>query len=110
MRATAYSIMGYGVFLLLGGLIGFLKSGSGASLIMGTISALMVFYFSSLVLKEKLIGVYLSIFSATGLGGFFLLRFLSSYKFMPGGLMFVLSFLLLFPLSKALKQKQNVAV
>lgn len=78
----------YGVMLILGGVMGFLKAHSNLSLITGAISGLIVLYSSKL--KSKSSYLYVSAISLV-LAGFFSYRFAMSHAIMPAGLMLVLS-------------------
>ena len=83
-------IAGYGLFLFLGGFFGW-KAGSKVSLIMGAVSGLLVF-----------VGLYLTTINPrlgfivlTGIGGslslVFLKRLIDTAKFMPGGMLLIIS-------------------
>ena len=78
----------YGVMLILGGVMGFLKAHSKVSLITGAISGLIVLL--SCKIKSKSSYLYVSAVSLI-LAGFFSLRFAHSHAFMPAGLMLILS-------------------
>ena len=78
----------YGVMLILGGVMGFLKAHSNISLITGAVSGLIVLYSSKI--KSKSSYLYVSAISLV-LAGFFSYRFAHSHTFMPAGLMLILS-------------------
>jgi uncharacterized membrane protein (UPF0136 family) len=90
--ATATIILNiYGVLLLVGGVMGYVKAKSSMSLIMGLLTGVLV-----------LVGVYLShqnaklgfgITTATSLLliGVFLMRFMKTKAFMPSGMLLLLS-------------------
>lgn len=83
----------YAVMLLIGGLVGFLKAGSSASLIAGGLSSLMIgicFGFSFIPAVD---GFAFVVAGVTGmfLAIFFSRRFLATGKVMPGGMMAILS-------------------
>jgi uncharacterized membrane protein (UPF0136 family) len=78
----------YGVMLILGGVMGFLKAHSKMSLITGAVSGLIVLL--SCKINSKSSYLYVSAISLV-LAGFFSYRFAHSHAFMPAGLMLILS-------------------
>ena len=78
----------YGLLLILGGVMGFLKAHSTMSLITGAISGLIVLL--SCKMKSKSSYLYVSAISLV-LAGFFSYRFAHSHALMPAGLMLILS-------------------
>ncbi len=78
----------YGVMLILGGVMGFLKAHSKMSLITGVVSGLIVLL--SCKMNSKSSYLYVSAISLV-LAGFFSFRFAHSHLFMPAGLMLILS-------------------
>ena len=76
----------YIVLLLAGGLVGFLKAGSKASLVASTICAVPLVLALLLKWPPPVIAGVLG-----GLVIVFAIRFLKSKKFMPSGLMLILS-------------------
>jgi uncharacterized membrane protein (UPF0136 family) len=81
----------YAFLLLIGGYIGFAKAGSRPSLIAGILSgfaALMAVYLTT---KSPGLGLGTGAAMALLLAGFFAYRFLKTRKFMPAGLLAVLS-------------------
>lgn len=89
--AIIYSNTIYALLVLIGGVIGFVKSGSTASIVMGSIFGLLLLLSSFLIHKKLVWGLYLSILLTAFLALFFGYRFMNSYKFMPAGLMCILS-------------------
>ncbi|MFQ5638034.1 MAG: TMEM14 family protein [bacterium] len=88
---TAYLIMVYGVLVLLGGIMGYVKSKSIPSVIMGSIFGVLILIGSWQMLKENVIGWGLVLGLSIFLTIFFGYRFWTSMKFMPAGLMILLS-------------------
>jgi uncharacterized membrane protein (UPF0136 family) len=78
----------YGVMLIPGGVMGFLKAHSKMSLITGAVSGLIVLL--SCKINSKSSYLYVSAISLV-LAGFFSYRFAHSHAFMPAGLMLILS-------------------
>ncbi|CAD5208004.1 unnamed protein product [Bursaphelenchus xylophilus] len=84
-----YIGLAYAVLVLLGGVVGFIKAGSGMSLAAGLISGVIAGYGALTSNFYVLAGV------AVVLGGVMAFRFYKSGNFMPPGLVLVLSVILL---------------
>jgi len=91
MVTIVYTTIIYALIVLIGGVIGYIKAGSTPSLIMGVAFALMLISSSVLIHKKMIIGFYLSLILTGFLAFFFGYRFFNSFKFMPAGLMIILS-------------------
>lgn len=88
--STLTSIV-YGSFLVFGGIMGFIGAHSKISLIAGILSGLLVLLSCKVGATNSKAG-YLFIASISlVLAEFFLMRFTSSFQFMPAGLMLLLS-------------------
>ena len=86
----------YGVLLVVGGLIGYLKAGSRASLIAGSISALAAFVALGLSFRNSQWGTALGLLLAIVLFLLFGYRYAAkTRKFMPSGLLAVVSLVVL---------------
>ncbi len=83
----------YGVLMFLGGVFGFVKAGSKASLIMGIISGILIFAGVGLLGQDHAIGRAVLAFTSFGLSGVFALRLFKTRKFMPSGMLLALSLL-----------------
>ncbi|MBS4168274.1 TMEM14 family protein [Parachlamydia sp. AcF125] len=81
----------YALFVLIGGMIGYVKAQSLASLVMAAGFAALLGFAGWLMWKSRREGYYLAIALIAFLGLFFLYRFSMSMKFMPAGLMVLLS-------------------
>ncbi|GAM21455.1 hypothetical protein SAMD00019534_046300 [Acytostelium subglobosum LB1] len=79
----------YALLLVLGGVIGYLKAGSTMSLVMGVASGAAVAYCA--MLENRKLGNQLILVIASGLLVFMGMRFYNSGKFMPAGLVTVMS-------------------
>ena len=86
---TAFVI--YGVLMLLGGIFGFVKAGSKASLMMGIISGVLIFAGVALLGSAYTTGRAVITFTSFILSGVFGIRFFRTRKFMPSGMLLVLS-------------------
>lgn len=99
-RVAGWVLLTYAVLVLVGGIMGYVKAQSVASLVFGSISAVLLGISSFLLLQGKQLGFYLGLLLTIVLGAFFAYRFVLSYKFMPAGLMVILSLVTFFALLK----------
>jgi len=81
----------YALIVLIGGVIGFIKAQSIASLSMSLFFAGLLSISAWLMLSNRLIGYYLALACIGFLGFFFLYRFAETVKFMPAGFMSLVS-------------------
>ncbi len=84
----------YAVLLAVGGLIGFLKAGSKPSLIAGLASGALG-ALAAVLVGSSPVGAYLGLALAIAMGVLFGKRFAKGRKFMPAGLLAVLSVVML---------------
>ncbi len=94
----------YGVLVGVGGVIGFMKAGSIASLMMGSISALLILVSAFAMYKHSVLAHFSAGILAALLMCFFAYRFFVTSAFMPSGLMVIFSIALLAIL--CIKQKK----
>lgn len=95
MRPTGWLVLVYALIVFLGGIFGYVKAESVPSLVTGVVAAVVLSTGAFALLNEKWIGMQLAI-GATGLlTAFFIYRFFLAYKFMPAGLMAILSLIVL---------------
>lgn len=81
----------YALFVLIGGIIGYTTADSIPSLAMGTVFALLLAGCAKLIWDKKSAGYVGAIVLMGVLLAFFGYRFILSTKFMPAGLMTILS-------------------
>ena len=82
----------FGVLTILGGVIGFVKAGSRASLIAGGVSGVLILVAAWLVMRrQEQAGLILGLVISSVLEMRFLPAFLKTKKPMPAGMMAVLS-------------------
>lgn len=89
MVATVVLI--YGILVLLGGGLGYAKAKSLPSLLSGSVFGVLLIICSILMFQAKSVGTYTALLLSFFLGIFFAFRYKGSRKFMPAGLMIVLS-------------------
>lgn len=95
MKSNGIAVIIYGLFVLIGGMIGFAKAHSLASLLMGTMFASALVGSGIAMLKSIKIGYYLASVLSFILLLFFGYRLAMTKSFMPAGMMCVMSLLLL---------------
>ena len=81
----------YGILMLAGGIFGFVKAGSKASLVMGIISGILIFTGAALLGPAYTTGRAILAFTSFILSGVFGIRLFKARKFMPSGMLLVLS-------------------
>ncbi len=85
------SILVFAIFMLVGGIIGYKKAKSKASIISGTISAISLIYCYLQSLSNPLYAFKLAFCVIGALDGIFFVRLLKTKKFMPSGILLILS-------------------
>ena len=91
MSLTVIFLVVYGMFCEIGGIIGFIKVKSTASLIAGGISGLILLICAWLLHQGSRLGAIGSLVVAVLLGGRFLMTWLRTKKLMPDLLMIAFS-------------------
>ena len=91
MNITVVVVGLFGLFSLVGGLIGYFKAGSMASLLAGSLSGLILLASAYGVSKDNQFMAYIALVVALLLGGRFLMTLMKSFKFMPDLLMVAFS-------------------
>ena len=91
MRAAAWITLIYGLFILMGGIIGHLKAASTTSLVVGIIASVLIFFSAFGMLKDHLFPCYFGIIFMLFLDAFFTYRWLLTMRFFPPGMMALLS-------------------
>ncbi|HEX4840085.1 MAG TPA: TMEM14 family protein, partial [Rhabdochlamydiaceae bacterium] len=88
-----YIVALYGVLIFAGGIIGYLKAGSEASLVMGGISGLLLLISSGGMFSKKYFkkAVFFTLVLTLILDAFFSYRFMTTMKFLPSGLLALVS-------------------
>jgi uncharacterized membrane protein (UPF0136 family) len=91
MSLVNYTILFYGLIIIAGGVIGFLKSKSKISLLSGLISGIVMLLSYYLVISLNSAGYYISLIISLILLIIFFLRYKKTGKFIPSGLLIILS-------------------
>ncbi|UCF65345.1 MAG: TMEM14 family protein [bacterium] len=91
MNITVIVVGLFGLFSLAGGLIGYFKAGSIASLIAGGLSGIILFLSAYGISKGNQVSAYLALIVALLLGGRFMMTLIKSFKVMPDLLMVIFS-------------------
>ena len=91
IKPTLYFYIVFGILSIVGGLIGFLKAGSKASLIAGGISGVLLIVSAVLLRSNVTAGLVLGGVISLALAGRFVPALLKGGAFMPAGLMSILS-------------------
>ncbi len=81
----------YGLFVAIGGIIGYFKARSRISLIAGLSSAVALWIAAYATLTNRMSGLLFATLIAISLGIFFSFRWAQTRRFMPAGLMTILS-------------------
>ncbi len=108
MKNAAIVLLIYGTTVLLGGLFGFMKAGSYASLLSGTMSSLLLFLAAILLFTKRSSGYWLGLGAAILLEIVFILRFIKTLHFLPAGLLSILSLAVILVLFFKIRQKQKL--
>ncbi len=86
-----YTVFIYAVFILIGGILGHARSGSMASLVSGLVFGILLLVAAGGMLAKKKWGTYFATFLTFILTLFFTYRFFITFKFMPPGLLSLIS-------------------
>ena len=87
----AFLTIGFGLFSIIGGLIGFLKAGSKASLIAGGTAGVLLLLATWAYSHGMVVGFFGLILISLSLGVHFGRKFIQSRQWMPAGIMLSLS-------------------
>lgn len=91
MKTNLITIALYATILLIGGTIGYVKTNSLASIIAGTISFILLIGSGLAMLQKEKLGYVLALAIVCLLTVFFSYRYAMTQKFMPSGLMIIVS-------------------
>lgn len=91
MKAASWITLLYGIFIFLGGLMGHIKAGSTASLISGVSFGVLLVLAAFGMFRDHLLPAYFALILTLVLDAIFTYRWLLTFKFMPSGLMSLLT-------------------
>lgn len=91
MKFSTITTWIYAALMLVGGVVGYIQAHSIPSLISGVVFSTLLFGSGFLMFKEKKIGYVFALTLVCLLTVFFSYRFASTEKFMPAGLMTIIS-------------------
>ena len=92
MKTTGLIVLSYGLFVLIGGIIGCFVGKSTVSLISGVVFDVLITINAIKILKGNMKGLSLAMLQSFILGSFFIYRLNQTKSFMPAGLMIIISF------------------
>jgi len=90
--AKIYFIV-FGILTIAGGIVGYMKANSTASIIAGSISGVLLLVAAFLLPGQPLLGLTIAFLISVLLAGYFVPGYLRTGKIMPGAIMAVLSLL-----------------
>lgn len=93
MKTVFYLIVVYALLIMLGGMIGFYKAGSLASLVMSSIFTALLLTSAFLTKRSFFLGFYTAFGLCLILSAFFAYRFFISHQLFPSGFMLLMSVL-----------------
>jgi uncharacterized membrane protein (UPF0136 family) len=91
MDATKLYFLIFGALTIVGGIMGYAKAGSTASIIAGSISGILLLIGAWLIPSNQVAGLALTLIVSLLLLIYFALKFMRTSAFMPAGLMSILS-------------------
>jgi len=96
MKLNGTIVLVYGLLVSVGGLVGYVQAKSIPSLISGVVSGIVFLVLGWLIWQGSMTAGYTAVSMILLLSLFFGYRFISTSKFMPGGMMLIVSFIALF--------------
>ncbi|MES2121947.1 MAG: TMEM14 family protein [Chlamydiota bacterium] len=109
MKVTALIVCIYGILIALGGLMGFIKGHSYASLISGGSFGLALIISSYLISKGRVAAQYVALVLTFILDGLFTFRFAKSLHFFPAGLLSLLSLAVLIVIALKIRKTRKLS-
>ena len=108
MKVTATIVFVYGLLIFIGGLIGYIKGSSHASLISGSVFGAALLLSAYLISKGKLMAQYFALGLTFLLDALFTYRYAKTLNFFPAGFLSLLSLAVLIVV--ALKIRRTVRI
>ena len=91
MEAAKIYFITFGILTIAGGVVGYVKAGSVASIIAGSITGVLLLVAAFLLPEHRAIGLATALIVSLLLAAQFVPKFLKTGRMMPAGLMSVLS-------------------
>ena len=91
MEAAKIYFIVFGVLTILGGIVGYVKAGSVASIIAGSITGVLLLVTAFVLPEHRMVGLATALIVSLLLAAQFIPRFLQTGRVMPAGIMSVLS-------------------
>ena len=91
MEATKIYFILFGVLTIAGGIVGYVKAGSVASIIAGSITGVLLLVAAFLLPQHRGVGLATALVVSLLLAGQFVPKFLQTGRVMPAGMMSILS-------------------
>jgi uncharacterized membrane protein (UPF0136 family) len=91
MEATKIYFIVFGVLTIVGGVVGYVKAGSVASIIAGSITGVLLLVAAFLMPEHRAVGLATAFIISLLLAAQFIPKFVRTGRMMPGGLMSILS-------------------
>ena len=91
MEAARIYFIVFGALTIIGGIVGYIKAGSVASIIAGSITGVLLLVAAFLLPEHRMVGLATALIVSLLLAAQFLPKFLRTAKVMPSGMMSILS-------------------
>ena len=91
MEAAKIYFIAFGVLTIVGGIVGYLKAGSVASIIAGSITGVLLLVAAFLLPEHRAIGLATAFIISLLLAAQFVPKFIRTGRVMPAGMMSILS-------------------
>lgn len=106
MKLAAWITLIYGLIVIAGGIMGYIKASSTASVVMGSVFGFLLLLSALGIMGKWTFPAYIAILLTLVLDAFFTYRWLFSFKFMPAGLMSIISTVVLLILAVLVKARR----
>ena len=91
MEAAKIYFIVFGALTIIGGIVGYIKAGSVASIIAGSITGVLLLVAAFLLPEHRMVGLATALIVSLLLAAQFLPKFLRTGRVMPAGMMSILS-------------------
>ncbi len=91
MEAAKIYFIIFGLLTIVGGIVGYVKAGSAASIIAGAITGVLLLVAAFLLPEHRVAGLATALIVSFLLAAYFIRKYLSTGAVMPAGMMSVLS-------------------